>query len=439
MFFCKLVALLGLMTGTLTDALDPANFNLSFSTMQQYGCDKECQRIFALAQSEDRKQFGTDFDFDFYATSPHFNGSRPGDLLKFEPVNPTTLDIVSGVSVYRFQYTSQSLNSTLVPATGFIAIPYASTRNDKKYKVIAYAHGTIGVFRGCPPSREPTLYEYGSWSPLINRGYAVVATDYAGLGNDYIDHEYLSFPAHANDLYYSMVAARQAFPTLFTQELMSVGLSQGGGAVWKLSESPLHQTGTAGSSNPSSYDIIYEIPWLPIALQRAFPRQKVPMLGKKLMERVELATQAQTCYYGISSLMYGLQPSDILGDTGITEAARYLQEWQNRVAPGQGAKATGPIMIVQGLNDTAVLPDITVDAYRDTCRHGNEAHLRLYGGLDHSGVFPASAVDWLSFIDDHFTHPNRTCARCSNLIRVPFDPVHMVSAKESDEITQLFS
>ncbi|KAJ0146726.1 Vacuolar amino acid transporter 1 [Fusarium oxysporum f. sp. albedinis] len=35
------------------------------------------------------------------------------------------------------------------------------------------------------------------------RGYAVVATDYARLGNHYTDHKYCTYPAHANDVYYS--------------------------------------------------------------------------------------------------------------------------------------------------------------------------------------------------------------------------------------------
>ncbi|THC95108.1 hypothetical protein EYZ11_005392 [Aspergillus tanneri] len=42
------------------------------------------------------------------------------------------------------------------------------------------------------------------------------ATDFAGLWNDYVPHQYLSFAAHVNDVYYTMVAVRKAFANLFT-------------------------------------------------------------------------------------------------------------------------------------------------------------------------------------------------------------------------------
>lgn len=41
-----------------------------------------------------------------------------------------------------------------------------------------------------------------------------------------------------------------------------------------------------------------------------------------------------------------------------TEPLEFMK-WQNLVAPANGAKAEKPILIVQGLNDTAVLPQIT--------------------------------------------------------------------------------
>ncbi|KAF5856671.1 hypothetical protein ETB97_007027 [Aspergillus alliaceus] len=183
-----------------------------------------------------------------YATTSKFSKSQPGDLLKFEAVDPDGHDVITGMSAYRFQYTSRDLNGSPIPATGFIGIPYTSFRKDRKYPVIAYAHGTVGVFAGCPPSTTPTLYDYTGWSILIEKGYAIVSPDYAGLGNNYTLHKYLNFPAHANDLYYSLIAARKAFPGVFTDVWMSVGHSQGGGAVWKLSESNMLQAGAAAES-----------------------------------------------------------------------------------------------------------------------------------------------------------------------------------------------
>jgi hypothetical protein len=193
----------------LSAATPAANFNASTEGLAQYGCDAECQAVFTAAQAKDRELFGAEFDFDFYATASNFSASDAGDLLKFEPTNPAGLNVIASVAAYRFQYTSKDLDGSFVPVTGFIAMPYTTLRKNGKYPLIAYAHGTIGVFRGYPPTTTQTLYDYTSWSLLIQRGYAIVVTDYAGLGNNHTQHKYLSFPAHANDLYYSVVAARR--------------------------------------------------------------------------------------------------------------------------------------------------------------------------------------------------------------------------------------
>jgi hypothetical protein len=108
-----------------------------------------------------------------------------------------------------------------IPVTGFIAFPYASRLSGHVYPAIAYAHGTSGVFRGCAPSAMPSLYEYGSWAFLVSRGYAVIATDYAGLGNNYTAHQYQASPAQAHDLYYSLAAARKLFGHALTDEWTS--------------------------------------------------------------------------------------------------------------------------------------------------------------------------------------------------------------------------
>ncbi|KAB8077657.1 Alpha/Beta hydrolase protein [Aspergillus leporis] len=456
-----LTILLGLTAPSLAAVRAAANLNVSAATLETYGCDATCQAVFNYAQTKDRELFGTDFEFGFYATASNFSGSQPGDLLKFEAINPEDLNVITGMSAYRFQYTSRDPNGSLVPATGFIGIPYTTFRKDKKYPVIAYAHGTIGVFAGCAPSTTPTLYDYTSWSLLMGKGYAIVAPDYAGLGNNYTPHKYLSFPAHANDLYYSMIAARKVFPGLFTNEWMSVGHSQGGGAVWKLSESKMLQTGAAGkyigtvalapaskiydmtllgiekltqTPDYASYDILYETLWLPFAIERAIPNMDRAPFAETLQNRTKIATIAQACNYAIMSLAYGLEPSALFTPAILNNTD--FQKWQDMVAPANGGKAGEPMMVIQGLNDTAVLPQITIKSYRDTCRYGNEAHLRLYPGMDHSDVLTASSPEWLAFISNRFTGENTT-GRCSTITHKPFDAAHMVTSSEADEMISI--
>ncbi|KAL2787223.1 Alpha/Beta hydrolase protein [Aspergillus keveii] len=417
----------------LSAATPAANFNASSEVLAQYGCDAECQAVFTAAQAKDREL----------------------------------------VAAYRFQYTSKDLDGSLVPVTGFIAIPYTTLLRDRKYSLIAYAHGTIGVFRGCPPTTTQTLYDYTSWSLLIQRGYAIVATDYAGLGNNHTQHKYLSFPAHANDLYYSVVAARKAFPSLFTDEWMSIGHSQGGGAVWKLSEGKLHSKPSAAgtyigtvalapaskiydmtllafskvatSPNYDEWTVTYELPWLPLAVKRVFPDINFSFLGEKFLSRVALAERTQSCYYSIMSLMYGLTPSDMLSESSpadLTDVQK-LREWQDLVAPANGDRSSSPLLIIMGMNDTAVLPETTIASFDDTCGFGNEAHLRLYEGMDHTDVMLASAPEWFGFVDEQFGMPGRArgcpapARGCTRKTYRPFDAEHMVTEAEVDEMQDL--
>ncbi|KAE8389517.1 hypothetical protein BDV23DRAFT_194421 [Aspergillus alliaceus] len=390
-----LAVLLSLAAPSLTAARAAANLDVSTVTHEAYGCGVICQ----------------------------FSKSQPGDLLKFEAVDPDGLDVITGMSAYRFQYTSRDLNGSPIPATGFIGIPYTSFRKDRKYPVIAYAHGTIGVFAGCPPSTTPTLYDYTGWSILIEKGYAIVSPDYAGLGNNYTLHKYLNFPAHANDLYYSLIAARKAFPGVFTDVWMSVGHSQGGGAVWKLSESNMLQAGAAAesikilaqASNYASYDILYESIWLPF-------------------NRTKIANITQACNYAAMSLAYGLQPSGLF--TPAIQNNADIQKWQDLVAPANGAKAREPMMIIQGLNDTAVLHQTTFASFMVTCRYGNEAHLRLYPGMDHSDVLTASSPEWLAFINGRFAGRKST-GNYSIITHRPFNAAHVVTDPEAKEIASI--
>lgn len=448
---------------SLAVAKSAANFNASNSTLSSLGCDATCQRSFRAGRKEDIEMFGTDFDFNFYATAGNFSSSKPGDLLKFQPLNGTSLNVIYGLAAYRYQYTSVSLNGTMVPATGFIAIPYSSARQDGKYPVIAYAHGSIGIFAGCPPSTTAKLYDYNTWSVLAQSGYAIVAPDYAGLGNNYIEHEYSSFPAHANDLYYGMVAARKIFPNTFTDKWASIGHSQGGGAVWKLSESPLIESGAAGNyvgtvavapgsrlydlilltaeeifpkPDYNKYYITYIFLWLTTTLRRAIPSADMSVFSPELLQRAKIADLTQSCNDGALALGLGLSPSEIISSTAALKNSTDFAKWQNMNAPAMGSKGHQPLLIVQGLSDTTILPQITIDAFNDTCQFGNEAHLNLYPGIDHGDILGASSPDWLRFLRDRFEGKN-TSGVCKKTVSGAFDATHMAKLDQSTIVLDL--
>lgn len=76
----------------------------------------------------------------------------------------------------------------------------------------AWAHGTVGLGDDCAPSTRPRSdrdAEYlGRW---LREGYAVVASDYAGLGTPGL-HKYLNGEAAARGVVDAVVAARAEGP-----------------------------------------------------------------------------------------------------------------------------------------------------------------------------------------------------------------------------------
>ncbi|KAK5997655.1 Epoxide hydrolase B [Cladobotryum mycophilum] len=410
-------------------AIQASNFNVSDDFAEAHGCGLQCRDTLRQTNQIDLSTFGQDFDFGFYTTAANFSTSKPGDVLKVQPMDPNPLQVKGGTTVYRIQYTSRDIDGSLVPATAFIALPYTpapsyNTSMDGKskirYPLAAYAHGTSGIYRGCAPSTSPSLYDYDSWQLLVERGYAVVATDYAGLGNNYTEHKYLSFPAQVNDIYYSVLAARKALDdgALFTNEWVAVGHSQGGGVVWKLSESDLikndkNYLGTVALAPAArvadmflaNTTAVARSGYLPLhakALQRVEPSYQLTILGAVLHKRVAIADSAQLCFSALLGLSNDLEEKDIVSSDGFDEYKRKLLKWQAEMAPANGTKSSAPVLVLQGLDDTSVLPETTRLVYKSACNAGSKIYLREYPGLEHSPIIVAAAPEWLQWIDERF-------------------------------------
>ncbi|RAH73791.1 uncharacterized protein BO66DRAFT_417646 [Aspergillus aculeatinus CBS 121060] len=422
-----------------------ANLNMSTTTMAQLGCDATCQTYFQAGLAADVEMFGTGFDPGFYSTASNFTGSAAGDLLKFEAIEPNTVNVITGTTAYRFQYTTRD----------FERHPRPRHRIDRD--------SIYFVPTQCKFSRGRLCILHHCWSLLIENGYAVVAPDYAGLGNNTTLHQYLSLPAHANNLYYAMVAARKALPHTFISEWMSVGHSQGGGAVWKLLESELVKTYGAGeplgtvalapvsriydmtvltaeavltASNYASYDITYEALWLPLALKRVTPGIDLSIVSNTFLQCVDIAELAQVCYYSIMPLGYGLRPSEIIRNTSALVNNVPFQAGQDAMAPANGGTLDTPMRIVQGSNDTDILPQISVRSFNASCLSGNEVHMSVYADMDHTDVLKASSPEWLGFIRDRFERKS-TSGRCSVVQHASLDRAHLGTEAESSEDTSL--
>ena len=153
--------------------------------------------------------------------------ATPGTLIRSEPLEYS----VVGGKGWRVVYTSIDGQGRPVAVSGRIFVPDAPAPAGGR-KVVAWAHGTVGLASSCAPSRATTYTDLGFLAPALQRGWVVVATDYAGLGMPGAP-TYLIGEQEARDVVNSVRLAR-AFPDSGAgREWIVYGASQGGHAsLW---------------------------------------------------------------------------------------------------------------------------------------------------------------------------------------------------------------
>lgn len=345
----------------------------------------------------------------FYDT-PKLSGSKPGDLLRQESFDGYVLP--KGARAVRILYHSLDAAGRDVATSAVILLP-AAPAPAGGWPVIAWAHGTTGVARLCAPSLEKDL-SYGEEGllPMVRSGFAVVATDYHGLGT-VGPHQYMNKLAQAQDVLYSIPAARAAEPSL-GRRWAAVGHSQGGLAVWGVAEleASLHDPDYLGAisvaggvniegivramsdtSSSASYYLMYNA----YAIHAASPefRPEQMLVGRGLKEYPAATTRGCYNYAYASFIGHEHETTSVTGWTEMPAAKRLFDGTEVGRAP-----IAGPLLVVAGEGDRSV-PIAQVRATVDSaCRNGIALQFRTYPGLDHDPTMDKSTPDLLTWIRD---------------------------------------
>lgn len=348
----------------------------------------------------------------FYRFAGPVPSSPAGTLLRSQVA--TAYQLPPGVRAVRIAYLSRSASNRPVIATAVVLIPFGKTPRGG-WPVIAWAHGTSGVARNCAPSLMKNLY-YG-WMGLFEYpmlGYAVVATDYAGLGTRG-PHQYMSIAAQAHDVIYSIPAARAAVPAL-GRRWVAVGHSQGGSAVLKVAEleSNLRDPsflGTVSLAPPSDLYVMWHkytnanpsvagyLDIIALGIQAADPVfDPRRMLGKAaLAELPEIRKDA--CLQAASKLFGHAKPGEFLRPHWADLPAVVHFAEVNR--PYLVA-ANRPILLLQGTGDHTIPPPVTRHAAVKLCQLGDRLDFETFKGMNHIQLVDASFRAQMSWIADRF-------------------------------------
>ena len=138
----------------------------------------------------------------FYDVPNPLPAGKPGDLIRSQPFDEYMLPV--DVSAVRILYHSVSAAGEDVAASGVVLMPYGTPPREG-WPVIAWAHPFIATSRLCAPSLMRRLHEAPVFSMYINLGYAVVATDYVGLGTSF-RNAFTDGQSNATDVINSVIA-----------------------------------------------------------------------------------------------------------------------------------------------------------------------------------------------------------------------------------------
>ncbi|MBI2797745.1 hypothetical protein HYX70_00410 [Candidatus Saccharibacteria bacterium] len=330
----------------------------------------------------------------FYTTPNPLPPGKPGQIIRSEPLgtNPP-----NGTG-YRVMYYTQLPNGTLAVSSGMIFVPSAPAPAEGR-KIVAWAHGTVGLGDNCAPSRQqnPTS-AISTWiGDMMSRNYVVTATDYTGLGTAGEPY-YLVGESEARDVLNSVRAAQGLLSSSASNNYALFGHSQGGHAV-------LWATQLAGSYAPELRLV---------ATAAGAPAAELPALLQE-----QYSTGAAWAIGPIVSASWpnyysGLSNQEVVSSAGlrnyqrlayrclVDETANILirsaikqpyyksdpvrePDWYNAAnnQVPQAPPPSVPTLIAQGLTDNVVLPNTTALLIQQYCNKNSNISTMWLGQTGH--------------------------------------------------------
>ncbi|ADT98097.1 alpha/beta hydrolase family protein [Mycolicibacterium gilvum] len=350
-----------------------------------------------------------------HATEPEL---RAGQLLTARPL--TTVAALPSADNRLITYVSDDSAGEPIVVSGTVSVP-KSEPPEGGWPVINWAHGTTGYADTCAPSAataDGLIQDYVQLvRPMLDRwvarGFAVVQTDYQGLGTPG-GHPYVDGVSESNTVTDIVRAARHLDPGIGTAWVV-LGHSQGGqAALFAAHDGPdrdpdLRLLGAVAMA-PGGVDMGATVdllragdPGVEVA-QRFVP---LLVLGAAVVDpsvdpdqifttraRPLLTTARNECLAQLN-VVPTIPASQVLApDADLRGLLAYL----DRQDPLQLTPRV-PVLIAQGTEDVAVNPVGVDKLAKALCGKGVDVDYNTYPGKDHRGVIAASEVTVKDFVD----------------------------------------
>lgn len=339
---------------------------------------------------------------DAFYDPPAHDASTPGTLLRVEPFAG---DVPPGARSWRILYTTTDTLGRAVVASGLVTAP----DGDDAHPVIAWSHGTTGFARHCAPSLRrgaPGAGGTAAFAGALDRGWAVVATDYAGMGTRGVQ-PYLIGQGEARSVLDAVRAARGIDGLELADDTVAWGHSQGGhAALWTAILQPRYApdvplSGVAAVSpvsDPATF--LRDLQTRPVGtvfVAYALAAYDAVYADVDADDHVRAAARipidqiADRCLRARSTTSLSLYEADLMADRFVRRSL-FSGDLGRRLRENA---ATDPIdtavFIGQGSADRVVTRSLQDEYVAGRCADGQSLEYRTYDGYGHRDVVAAGS------------------------------------------------
>lgn len=348
--------------------------------------------------------------------------TTPGTLVDSQELAPN-LVLPGAAEAKRITYWTVGPDGQPALSTGAFFVP-EGTAPEGGWPVIGWAHGTSGLGDECAPSLvgpadvERDRQYLGTW---LGQGYAIAATDYAGLGTPGV-MPYLDGKVSAHSVVDSVKASRAVEKSL-SNKWVVIGQSQGGGAAittaryaTEFGGPELDYRGAVGTGVPANIELVL-LPagpgFLPVAVGKGLTTYLLYILaglryahpeidlnsylteqGRQLVDRAE-----SVCVLEAEDEFEGTVSGDL-----FSRPLNQIPNFYGLLNDYMGVPTSGydrPLFIGQGLTDTDVPAPAALSLVAQLKANGQDVTLHTYP-TDHSGAVLQSQSDSIPFVKHLF-------------------------------------
>lgn len=309
----------------------------------------------------------------FYEVPADLAPGDPGSIIRAEAAD------LAGVhgTAWRILFRSQDEHDRPTVSAGPIFVP---TGGGEDRPVVAWAHGTVGLGPTCAPSRGAAFLAHITWiNDALDRGWVVVAADYAGAGGTGLGEKYMILAEQGRDVINSVRAARALPGSGAGDRYVTYGESQGGavsfaaGALGPVYAPELKLVGIGGVAAASDTGGALVTAWKrPLAgwllgphLVRAYTRQYPGLSADAILSAAGREHYAEiaddSCVLDILGVLINPQMGSFFGLDPTTDPAWLIAN--KAPNPPQGV----PVFVAHGLADPLIDPGLSVGLAQRYC------------------------------------------------------------------------